>query len=693
VTALYIKRAQLFAGLDGGYFRELARQQFEWHVPIFSAGMDLLQGLGDIFFPLNLTLFPAFIAASHFGSSTTAKVVTYGVILAELTIAVIFFGRSLDASPRISIAAALLTCLLYFPFYGSGLVHMIFALGPWYGSLIAASLTIGGAFIRIGRQNWFTDLVLSLLIFLFLTWMVLAALTFFTLAGPFFILCIISGIVAGANGAERWRKIAVVVAATIFLTASGPALYLAGLLLDTAASTFPVELSNDRATFYYASILFHWKSVGPCGPLLVLLAIAGSILTIFERKHRTLRVFAITLLTYLGSRLTFAVLTIVFDFWRGPSPLYFEFFVIPLYAIFATLFLDHVFGRIRKILDWQPPTENQIKIYLVAGSTLVAIGLAIGKKSFDYGFPFPPKTTAFTSILKDEAGVAPGSPFRGRTVTMTGRSIDRAVNWFDLVTYDYGVSNQIGNDLRVTGLHFFGIPSLFEYVPTMTPAFYATTSRLFALPEDKQMRSVSVLRNIAPRNLAMFGVRFIITDGPFNGEAKLRATLPLTGQTLYLLEIAHPNLGDYSPTIVTKPSLATDVIRRMEDADFDPSREIIADLPATKQALEPARRSRLIFDGVSVKVTAESSGESILLLPLEFSRCLEIRSSQLGKPLLFRANLVETGILFAGRLDATLSIRTGPFSNPGCRLEDYFELRSLRIEDLLSRRTELSSSK
>jgi hypothetical protein len=680
-AALYFKHAQLFASFDGGYFRELARRQFEWHVPIFSASMDLFQGLGDISFPLNLTLFPSFIVALPFGSGTAAKVVTYGWILAELSIATLLFGRSLGASRHISVAAALLTCLLYFPLYGRpGLIHMILAVGPWYGTLIAASLAMAAAFLCFGRRNWLADLPFALLIFALLAWMVLAGITFFTLAGPFLLLCVISGILAAADNAERWCKIALALIATVFLTVSGPALYLGGLLLDTAASTFPRELSNDRATFYYSSILFHWKSVGPAGPLLVIFAIAGATLSIFDRTHRTLRIFAITLLTYLGTRLTFAVLTIVFDFWRGPSPLYFEFFVIPLYAIFATLFLGRIFEFLRATFGWRPLTDRRINIHLVASSTLLAVGFAVGTRSFDYRFQFPPDPTSFTLILAEESGVRPGSVFRGRAANMTGRSMDRAVNWFDLITHDWVISGEIGNELRVTGLNFFGIPSLFEYVPTMTPAFYATTSRLLAMPGDVQMRSVSVLRNIAPRILAMLGVRFVITDAPFNGAAKLRADLPMKDQTLYLLEIARPNLGDYSPTIVTKSLAAEDIIKRMGEEDFDPSREIIADV--TAQELEPARHSRLVFDGVSLKVEAESLGRSILLLPLEFSRCLESSSVQSGKPLLFRANLVETGVLFSGQLNLTLSIRTGPFLNPGCRLRDYFEVGALRIGEV-----------
>ena len=76
----------------------------------------------------------------------------------------------------------------------------------------------------------------------------------------------------------------------------------------------------------------------------------------------------------------------MFDFWRGPSPLYFEFFVIPLYAIFAVLFLARALDRMRHALGWRPPTDTQIEAGLVAAGVVLTIGFAAGTRSPDYGF-------------------------------------------------------------------------------------------------------------------------------------------------------------------------------------------------------------------------------------------------------------------------------------------------------------------
>jgi hypothetical protein len=59
-----------------------------------------------------------------------AKVVTYAVALAELTLAMVVFARTLHVGRTSALAAALLAPLLVFPFYGTGAIYPIAALAP-----------------------------------------------------------------------------------------------------------------------------------------------------------------------------------------------------------------------------------------------------------------------------------------------------------------------------------------------------------------------------------------------------------------------------------------------------------------------------------------------------------------------------------------------------------------------------------
>ena len=668
LIALSLKRSQLLIGFDGSYMRDLARRQFEWHLPLLSASMDWFQGLGDLFFAANFRLLPAFIVGSFFANVSVAKVAIYEVVLCELSLAIILFALSLGVSRVVSIAAAVVTCLTFLPFGHPTLIYGILALTPQLGSLIAGALLTAAAFLRFGRRNWLADTPFAVIVVLILGWSVLVGITGALLAGPFLLLCAISGIIAASSRYERWCKIGLFVASTLFML--GPAVYLASIILDTAAVVFPAELANDRAAFFFASILFHWQSVGPVGPLLMIFGIAGAVVSTFDRTHRTLRMFAITLLTYLVSRLTFATLIILFDFWRGPAALYFEFFVIPLYAIFAAVFFAHVLNLSCRLAGWALPRGFNAEVGIVVVGIVVVLVLAIEKSAIN-NFPYPPKSTQLTQILSQETGLRLGSTFRGRTANMIGRSTDRNINWLDLHSIDGALIRATGNEQRLVGLHYFGIPGMFVYTPTITPFFYALTSRLLAKPGDKQARSVVVLREIDPRILAMVGVRFVVTDRIFEGEATLRATFSIEdpfsieNRTLYLYEIAKPNVGDFSPITVNRITTATHILARLADPNFDATREIIADIPGDSDGLLPTRSAHLSFLGASLRLQAESDGRSLLLLPLEFSHCLVATTIEGETPALFRANLVETGVLFfgTGRYNVVASDRALPRSS------------------------------
>jgi hypothetical protein len=696
-VGLYVKSLQLFISFDGNYMRSLAYRQFEWHTPLFLTSIDLFQGLGDRYFPVNYRLFPSFIVGSLFGNGIAGKVATYSVILVELCFAVFLFARSIGAARIIAFSAAILSCLLLFPFYRSGLVFSLFALTPPIGTYIAACLILAAAFFQFGRRGWLADLPYALVSLALLAWAILAGPPTFLLCAPFLLVCMIAGFIAAENRKERIAKIALAAIGGGAFLLMGPAAYLASLLLATAASVYPLELTNDRANYYNASILFHWKSVGASGPLLVILAIIGCAYALRDSQNRRLRALVIPLLGYLAISLTFAVLTIEFDFWRGPTPLLFEFFIIPVYAIlavYATLSLANLLiGRVQKrsffvrLSSCWNSVKLQPDIKAFAVFAIMTLGFVTLFRAPDHGFHFPPKSTPLVQRLVDEIGMRPeaepqGAPFRGNTVNMTGRLIETPVTWLDLHVLDSKLSDSSGNTLRSGDLHMFGVPTLFSYSPTMSPAFYAVTTRLLSRPDDEQMRSVSVLRHIAPRTLSMLGVRFVITDAPFGGDATLRMTEQEKDRTLYLYEIDHPNVGNYSPTLVANLGGATAIIARMADGDFDPAREILADIPTAASGLVAATDSHLTFDGTSVRLRAQSSGHSLLLLPLEFSECLKATSTASETPQLFRANLVQTAVLFSGKIDTVISLRTGPFLNPTCRFQDYVATKALHVGDV-----------
>jgi hypothetical protein len=680
LLALFIKRSQLLIGFDGSYMLDLATRQAAWHIPWWSSSFDFYQGIGDIFFGVNFTLLPSFSVALLLTNIFAAKVAIYLLVGVELVVAIVVMGRALGVSIVVSVIAAAITFVSMFPLASPALVYGIFSLVPNLGSFIACSLLIGAAFAFYGRRGWLKDLPFAFAVVMLLGWSILVNITTLLLSGPFLLLCAASAIIAAPSKRERAAKIALLFVVVVMVLL-GPGIYLAGTILETAAVLFPAELANDRATLQFASILFHWSSIGPVGPLIMLLGIAGAAVAAFDRSRPVLRIFGMALLTYVGTGLAFATVTVLFDFWRGPAALYFEFFVIPLYAIFGASLLARCFAWIWRTRDWKGVRSRTAILIIACLEGAIAVALASTTGNPDFG-SFPPREPSIVRYVSDESKLDVGSLFRGRTANMSGRSIVKKIDWSTLHGIDGSMNELVGNDFRLIGLHYYGVPGLFEYTPTISPFFYAFTTRLLGIPGDKQIRNVLVLRRINPEILRLLGVRFVVTDAEYQGPAVLRDTMVLGNGKLFLYELADVNVGQYSPTRVVKLVTAPEIVDYLQQTTFDPRNEVTVDKEVVPNvSLSVARGANMTFLGTKLRIRAESDGTSILVLPLEYSQCLKMEVAE-GNGSMFRANLLQVGVAFSGHIDAYLSLNTGPFLNPACRVKDFLDARALRVGEI-----------
>jgi hypothetical protein len=144
----------------------------------------------------------------------------------------------------------------------------------------------------------------------------------------------------------------------------------------------------------------------------------------FPIFYRCLR-FTAAVLALAGLGIA-GVATSYVDFWRGPSPLYFEFFLWPLYAIFAV-------RGVRAVLVWVArrssvgdstiarfsETQRALALCLPLILALGTVGIArAGAPRPRTMFPLPPTETRSVSFLKDQIALSPGRTFRGRVATM-----------------------------------------------------------------------------------------------------------------------------------------------------------------------------------------------------------------------------------------------------------------------------------
>jgi hypothetical protein len=193
------------------------------------------------------------------------------------------------------------------------------------------------------------------------------------------------------------------------------------------------------------------------------------------------------------------------------------------------------------------------------------------------------------------------------------------------------------------GLWQDAIPTLFEYNSLMTPGYFAFTRRFFTRPQDIQTRNWVQMRHIDPRLLAAIGVRYVVTDAPFDGEAVLRSKVPIRVTdmlrkalgspdgmqdfALHLYEISKPHLGQYSPTEIIRLDMSADMLDALASPDFDAARSVIAN-ELLLDGFVPARLEELSVGRCDFHIRAASAGRSILRIPIEAGRVFRREAGQ-----------------------------------------------------------------
>jgi hypothetical protein len=205
----------------------------------------------------------------------------------------------------------------------------------------------------------------------------------------------------------------------------------------------------------------------------------------------------------------------------------------------------------------------------------------------------------------------------------------------------------------------------------MSPTYFQFAKEFFAFPNDQQERGSIILRQPNPRWLAAFGVKYIIIDAPMK-EMIQQKIMPLAELgNLYLYELIDANIGQYSPTQIIKLVNSKQILEKLKNKQFDPEIQIVTDIELPNKLVK-ATNSKIIINKGYFNIVATSKGDSVILLPVEYSHCLTIKSniSKSSKPILFRANITQTGIFFHHHLNASIRYFTGPFYHSTCRLRD-----------------------
>jgi hypothetical protein len=671
----------LFYHYDGSYMLVDARDQLKFGQPSFEYSSNFLQSIGDIQFPQNARLLAFYWPIGWFSDTQTGKIACYLIIAAVVFATAYWLARLLSQRQAVALAAGWILGVVTTPFVPAPFFYPILSVAPDYVVIVAAPVVAFWLVDRAGRSpSLFANAMATL---------GLAALAFYLLAAALLILPVLAvgmlpyvvlALVLARNRSELLRKLAVLAAVAMIALLLRWPWYVLGIFLDTAPNIFPGDFLAIYSDSIYASVLFHYGAFGLAGPLLVVSSAFGALLSLRSADPR-LRAAAWILLALVATFLIAGVALSLVPHWIFPPPIYFEGAAWPLYAMFSAitlnLGLNFVAGRIAALrLRNAYPV---VPLVLLAAFFVLAAVFVARRPPTALAYPFPPRLSPVAAFLRENIALDSSSSFRGRLLTAVPLKPDGGEAWTQQIHTAMDWAWTEGNDEMSVGLWYHRIPTLFEYNQFMSPAFHALIKRALQRPPIVHERNITILTYPDVHVLKLLGVRYVLMPQPDGSLGELRASEDRAGEQWGLIELPKPNLATYSPILIETRRDLSSMLDFVVDDSIDLSEKAVAQ-EQVPGPLTPVRSVALSMAGKDLRVVADSDGPSLIVVPVEFSHCLELIETlveQGGGATVLRIDGLLTGIVFAHHIDAVLSFRIGPLHNPTCRWADYRDLKAL----------------
>ncbi len=682
--------ACLLIGLDGtswviAFKAQAARLAFS------QFGVDPLQGNFDAYYPALREYFLPDALSLALTGADAGKATTYTIYGALMMATTYWLARSTGFSRAVAFFGGASYAAVMLPTNLAGLswLYPIYNILPHLGQVVSLTGVIVSCFWSMERKHPLAAFAVASIA---VASVLISAVSFITMT----VLMIPAiAVYGGASIFSSTRRIDIAfrlgtaVACVVVPVLLGLAHYAYAVAGYTAYNFFSHEFMQSRASFGYASMLYNpW----PIGKLVVVGGFVGAVMAAFDERPKV-RIFARThIIATIVFQVVALLIVLLATAYHGPSPLYFEFMMWPIMLIFiayavailwqraAEVMRRRLNGSLRGDVVSRHSLVAAVPLFLAIWSFLVAA--VHPSKSCEALAFFPVRPTTITDQLERTIATGVGKPFRGLVATFDGVPKQGPADWFAFHTADSNLWNATGNDMRLVGLWWYNIPTLMQYSSVITPPYYLLLTDFLSRPADQQLRSVLVLTEPNEHMLELWGVRFAIADvDPGFGEIKTRLALPGRGD-IRLVELGEPNLGDYSPIDVHHVDNFHDGLGLMHDAAFDGRHTVVTDAALTGPFVA-AQDARLVYQKSGFSLQAQSAGSSILVLPVQYSRCWSV--SGRGNPVLFRANLMQLGVRFTGTLDADLTFRFGPLFASQCRIDDIKDMERLDIREARAR--------
>jgi hypothetical protein len=707
----------LMLGLDGIWYRTMFAYEALNRFPFSQTGVDALSGNFDAWYPLNPEYLLPHALALLFSAAAPAKSFIFVVFSIFLASAIYAVARSVQADRSVALTAAFLMPILaaaglagttakFMPFFENN---------PYWFQSTGLGCLIVAAFWRLQSPLSVRVVLLVVAPTLCLLLAVVGEAPHVLFMVPIVATYAAGSLLATRRMADAALRVSSALLMLFVLATLGVFTYYYGIIEYTAFRFFPNEIEHPLGGWEAFSLLF-WSRIAAG---VIVLGLAGALWTAFAGFGR-LRLFAITHL--IASALYFP-LAYWFSFravdYRGSWPIYFETGMWPYALIFCAIAMAamlrltlSLFGTSVDLAPawWRRRVEHAAKKIGLTGAasqfdvmkqavgwlrprsaSLVLLGVVTTVAAHNLNVLrhgnfnecavnqwLSIRATPITELLRRQVSLRAGEPFRGIVATVDGVPPGGHGDWLKFHDSDEALLLDTGNDHRTVGLWNFDIPTLFQYHTFVTPPYYMTVTDFLSTAADHQLRSAIVMTRINPLMMALWGVRYVITDTETTAGREVASLQTRRSGTLHLVELPNPNLGNYSPVEEARANDFAGALRGMHRADFDGSRTVVTMDGELKQPLLPARQVELVYTRQGFRLIATSDGHSVLVLPVQYSHCWSAEGS--GNPVLFRADAMQLGVSFSGKLDARLVFRLGPILAGQCRVDDLRDMKRLRID-------------
>lgn len=735
----------MYGNDDGIWAAWNVRGILEWSQPFDLSPFNPLSGMGSTFLPNTPWLNPAAMALALPLPREVTYLISYFIYFLELGLSLTLLFRIIGLSSLKAIFCAELYLLLFFPPSNGNFVTLQwYSLAPVNAHLVAICNVILVLILVIGRQAFWANIFCSAtILFISICGVFSAPITFLTYAPVYATAA--AALLLGAKPKVKelaWKLAAVITTGSV-LWLAGVNEYLQGTsLISGRAAFYPRAFAAgaELLTWEYwhdaltkVDACAHPFFLCPGFPSLYLFmgSFTEIVLQILERsRHKAL---AIGMLLCVTGTYVFEIAGNVnlFGSAHAISSTFLVWSVYPFVALFFGLLILRLFrivaSSFRIIASRLSFTAslNQAGYSLTVFFLLLVIPtLALTDWELRTRFYQPPppahnpdipllgrsgvrhaKVGTITNYLIDHASIAPGMPFRGYTATYlvdpqgpvrtelqkrSGRREElsklelyvAAGPYFDL---------HYQSRLQGTDLWEHNIPTLEEYGQWVTRSVYVGINMLFNPNEKVSSKAFefneSIFLHLYGLNLDLLpflGVRYLITDMEQNDP---RTTLKAKqssddAPTIFLYEIANPNLGNWSPTSTVSAHSYNEATTLLRSGQLNLTKTAII-FGDIEGPLSPARDITFRFVRGGFRVTATAAGKAAIVLPVQYSACWRALAPETANPTahatLQRVNGFETLLRFSDHIDATFKFTFNLFGNSGCRSLDSAELKTLGI--------------